>query len=138
MILAEAHVQTLGFLGGPGVVALGAGAVLAVAGLGGGAALAVVAALVLVTAGVGMLTLTLRKGLMVRSRLVRAGRGERARRGEDIVPVAEVLDKLPPDEPAPARDEGPHALTPIRPCGWRCRRRQHWRGRIDASDTPPG
>jgi membrane-bound ClpP family serine protease len=28
MILAEAHVQSLGALGGPGVVALGAGAVL--------------------------------------------------------------------------------------------------------------
>lgn len=73
MILAEAHVQTLGFLGGPGVVALGAGAVLAVAGLGGGFALGVVVSLVLVTAGLGMLTLTLRSGLKVRRRLVRAG-----------------------------------------------------------------
>ncbi len=73
MILAEAHVQSLGVLGGPGVVALGAGAVLAVAGLGGGVALAVIAALVLVMAGVGMLTLTLRKGLGVRRRRVRAG-----------------------------------------------------------------
>lgn len=73
MILAEAHVQTLGVLGGPGVVALGAGAVLAVAGLGGGFALALIAALVLVMAGLGMLTLTLRKGLAVRRRRVRAG-----------------------------------------------------------------
>ena len=73
MILAEAHVQSLGALGGPGVVALGAGAVLAVAGLGGGVALAVITALVLVMAGVGMLTLTLRKGLGVRRRRVRAG-----------------------------------------------------------------
>ena len=73
MLVAEAHVQTLGALGGPGVVALGAGAVLAVAGLGGGFALAVITALVLVTAGLGMLTLTLRKGLVARRRLVRAG-----------------------------------------------------------------
>ena len=51
MILIEAHVPTLGVLGGPGVVALGVGAVLAVLGLGGGVILGVVAALLL--AGVG-------------------------------------------------------------------------------------
>jgi membrane-bound ClpP family serine protease len=73
LILLEAHVPTLGVLGAPGVVALGAGAVLAVAGLGGGVALAVISALVLVAAGVGMLTLSLRKGLAVRRRRVRAG-----------------------------------------------------------------
>ena len=33
LILVEAHVPTLGVLGGPGVVALGVGAVLAVLGL---------------------------------------------------------------------------------------------------------
>jgi membrane-bound serine protease (ClpP class) len=36
VILVEAHVPSMGILGGPGVVALSAGAVLAVAGLGGG------------------------------------------------------------------------------------------------------
>jgi membrane-bound ClpP family serine protease len=73
MILLEAHVPTLGVLGGPGVVALGAGAVLAVAGLGGGVVLAVVSALVLVAAGLGVLTLSLKKGLAVRRRRIRAG-----------------------------------------------------------------
>src|ERR1700716_1922672 len=73
MILAEAHVPTLGVLGGPGVVALGGGAVLAVAGLGGGIALAVISALVVVAAGLGMLTLSLKKGLAVRRVRVRAG-----------------------------------------------------------------
>jgi membrane-bound ClpP family serine protease len=73
MILLEAHVPTLGVLGGPGVVALGAGAVLAVAGLGGGIALAVVSAVVFVAAGLGILTLSLNKGLAVRRRRIRAG-----------------------------------------------------------------
>src|ERR1700680_1296339 len=73
MILLEAHVPTLGVLGGPGVVALGAGAVLPVAGLGGGIVLAVVSALLLVAAGLGVLTLSLNKGLAVRRRRVRAG-----------------------------------------------------------------
>jgi membrane-bound ClpP family serine protease len=73
MILLEAHVPTLGVLGGPGVVALGAGAVLAVAGLGGGIVLAMVSALVFVAAGLGILTLSLKKGLAVRRRRIRAG-----------------------------------------------------------------
>jgi membrane-bound ClpP family serine protease len=73
MILLEAHVPTLGVLGGPGVLALGAGAVLAVAGLGGGLALVLVSTFVIVAAGVGMLTLSLKKGLAVRRRRVRAG-----------------------------------------------------------------
>ena len=73
VIVVEAHVPTLGVLGGPGVIALGAGAVLAVGGLGGGIALAVATALVLVLAGVGVITVSLRKGLAVRQRRIRAG-----------------------------------------------------------------
>ncbi|TMM00949.1 MAG: hypothetical protein E6G05_10420 [Actinobacteria bacterium] len=42
VVLVEAHVPSLGMLGGPGVVALSVGAVLAVAGLGGGIALGLV------------------------------------------------------------------------------------------------
>jgi len=53
LILVEAHVPTLGVLGGPGVVALGVGTVLAVLGLGGGVVLGVVAALLLAGAPVG-------------------------------------------------------------------------------------
>ena len=73
LIAVEAHVPRLGVLGGPGVVALAAGAGLAVAGLGGGAAVAVIAALLLAVAAGGMLALTVRKGLAVRRRRIRSG-----------------------------------------------------------------
>jgi membrane-bound ClpP family serine protease len=73
LILVEAHVPTLGVLGGPGVLALGAGAVLAVLGLGGGVVLGVVAALLLAGAAGGVLAVTVGKGVGVRRRRVRAG-----------------------------------------------------------------
>ncbi len=73
MVLVEAHVPTLGVLGGPGVVAIGVGAVLAVMGLGGGLALGVLAALLLAGTAGGVMLLTVGKGLAVRRRLVRAG-----------------------------------------------------------------
>jgi membrane-bound serine protease (ClpP class) len=73
VITIEAHVPSLGALGGPGVVALGAGTVFAVSGLGGGVALAVVVALLLVLGAVGVLAVSLRKGLAVRQRRVSVG-----------------------------------------------------------------
>ncbi len=73
LILVEAHVPTLGVLGGPGVLALGAGAVLAVLGLGGGVVLGVVAALLLAGAAGGVLAVTVGKGVAVRRRQIRAG-----------------------------------------------------------------
>src|SRR6478672_2504679 len=73
LILLEAHVPTLGVLGGPGVVALGVGAVLAVLGLGGGVILGVVAALLLAGSAGGMLALSVGKGVAVRRRRVRSG-----------------------------------------------------------------
>jgi membrane-bound ClpP family serine protease len=73
MILVEAHVPTLGALGGLGVLALGVGAVLAVIGLGGGVALAVVSALLLAGAAGGVLAVTVGKGVAVRRRRIRAG-----------------------------------------------------------------
>jgi membrane-bound serine protease (ClpP class) len=73
VILIEAHVPSLGILGGPGVIAVGAGAVLAVGGLGGGLAVSIVAALVLVLVGFSVVTLSVRKGIGVRRRRVRAG-----------------------------------------------------------------
>jgi membrane-bound serine protease (ClpP class) len=60
-------------LGAPGVLALGAGAVLAVLGLGGGVVLGVVAALLLAGAAGGVLAVTIGKGIAVRRRRVRAG-----------------------------------------------------------------
>ncbi len=73
VIVVEAHVPTLGVLGGPGVIALGAGAILAVSGMGGGIALGIVAALALVLVGGGALMLSVRKGLAVRRRRIRTG-----------------------------------------------------------------
>ena len=73
LILLEAHVPTLGVLGGPGVLALAAGAVLAVLGLGGGVVLGVVSALLLAGAAGGVLAVTVGKGVAVRRRRVRAG-----------------------------------------------------------------
>ena len=73
LILVEAHVPTLGVLGGPGVVALGVGAVLAVLGLGGGIVLGVVSALLLAGAAGGVMALTVGKGVAVRRRQIRAG-----------------------------------------------------------------
>ncbi len=66
MILIEAHVPQLGLIGGPGVVALGVGAALAVGGLGGGVLLGILVALVLVAVAGGALAITVGKGLAVR------------------------------------------------------------------------
>ena len=73
LILLEAHVPTLGVLGGPGVIALAAGAVLAVLGLGGGVILGVISALLLAGAAGGVLAVTVGKGVAVRRQRVRAG-----------------------------------------------------------------
>lgn len=73
VVTVEAHVPSLGMLGGPGVVALGVGSVLAVSGLGGGIALGLAAALVLVTSSIAVLALSVHKGLAVRGRRIKAG-----------------------------------------------------------------
>ncbi|MBV9803911.1 MAG: hypothetical protein JO130_11995, partial [Solirubrobacterales bacterium] len=73
LILLEAHVPTLGVLGGPGVLALAAGAVLAVLGLGGGLVVGVLSGLILAGAAGGVLVVSVGKGIAVRRRGVRAG-----------------------------------------------------------------
>jgi membrane-bound ClpP family serine protease len=73
VIVVEAHVPTLGLLGGPGVVALAAGAVLTVGALGGGLALELLTALLLTCFGVAVLGVSLRKAASVRRRRVRSG-----------------------------------------------------------------
>jgi membrane-bound ClpP family serine protease len=72
-IVVEAHVPTLGVLGGPGLVALVAGAVLTVGALGGGLAVTLAAALVLAGVGAGLLAVSIRKASGVRRRRVRSG-----------------------------------------------------------------
>jgi membrane-bound serine protease (ClpP class) len=71
VVTIEAHVPSLGMLGGPGVIALAVGAVLAVAGLGGGIVLGLVTALVLTVVGVGVLAVSVSKGAAVRRHRVR-------------------------------------------------------------------
>ena len=73
LVLVEVHVPRLGVLGVPGVIALAAGAILAVSGLGGGIAVGVITAVVLAGIGLGALALTLRKGIAVRRRRIRSG-----------------------------------------------------------------
>jgi membrane-bound serine protease (ClpP class) len=73
LIAVEAHVPSLGILGGPGVITVGAGALLAVGGLGGGLAVSLVVAVLLSIAGLGVVWVTVGKGLAVRRRRVRAG-----------------------------------------------------------------
>ncbi|MBV9464854.1 MAG: hypothetical protein JO206_01635 [Solirubrobacterales bacterium] len=73
VVVAEAHVPSLGALGGPGVLALAAGAVLAVSGLGGGLILGIVSALVLATVASCVVVLSVRKGAAVRRRRIRTG-----------------------------------------------------------------
>jgi membrane-bound ClpP family serine protease len=73
VVVAEAHIPSHGVLGGPGVVAIAAGSVLAVSGLGGGFVLALLIAVLLTAVGGGLLTLSLGKGMQVRGRRVRTG-----------------------------------------------------------------
>jgi membrane-bound serine protease (ClpP class) len=73
LIAIETHVPRLGVLGGPGALALGFGALLAVAGLGGGIALGLISGFALLAAGASVVWLTVSKGLVVRNRRVRVG-----------------------------------------------------------------
>ncbi len=72
-VIIEAHVQSLGFLGAPGVAALTAGAVLAVSGLGGGLALVVTCAVVLAALSAAVVAVSLQKGVAVRRRRIQTG-----------------------------------------------------------------
>jgi membrane-bound ClpP family serine protease len=73
VVVAEAHVPTLGILGGPGVVAMTVGTVLAVGGLGGGLAIVLIAAVLMAGVGIAGVGLSVQKGAAVRRRRVRTG-----------------------------------------------------------------
>jgi membrane-bound serine protease (ClpP class) len=73
VVTVEAHVPSMGILGGPGVIALAVGSVLAIAGLGGGVVLGLVGAFVLGSIGVGVVGLSVSKGAAVRRRRIRTG-----------------------------------------------------------------
>jgi membrane-bound ClpP family serine protease len=71
--VAEAHYPAHGIAGGIGVAAMAVGAVLAISGLGGGLLAGLLAGGALAAAGVGVLTLTVKQGTLVRGRRVRTG-----------------------------------------------------------------
>jgi membrane-bound serine protease (ClpP class) len=73
VVVAETHVPTLGILGGPGVIALAVGTVLAVGGLGGGIVLALIAAVLVAAIGACGVFVSVQKGRAVRRRRVRTG-----------------------------------------------------------------
>jgi membrane-bound serine protease (ClpP class) len=73
VVAIEAHVPRMGMLGGPGVVAVTVGTILAVAGLGGGVAVAVVAAALVAVTGVSIVGLSVVKGAAVSRRRIRGG-----------------------------------------------------------------
>jgi len=73
VVIAEAHVPTLGVLGGPGVAAIAVGTVLAVSGLGGGLVLSLLAALVIAGVALGTVAVSVQKGAAVRRRRIRSG-----------------------------------------------------------------
>lgn len=73
VVMAEAHVPSLGILGGPGVILLAVGAVLSVSGLGGGLVLGLLLAAALACAGGAVVAVSVQKGIAVRRRRVRAG-----------------------------------------------------------------
>src|SRR5947209_15520674 len=74
VVLVEAHYPSLGMLGGPGVVMLVVGSVLAVSGLGGGVAIAIISALLFGLIGASTVWLSVRKGRAARRRRIRSGR----------------------------------------------------------------
>jgi membrane-bound ClpP family serine protease len=73
VILLEAHIPSLGVLGGPGVLLLVLGSVLALLGLGGGIAVVVVTALLLGAVGGATVLVSVRKGMAVKRRRIRTG-----------------------------------------------------------------
>jgi membrane-bound serine protease (ClpP class) len=73
LVAVETHVASLGMLAGPGALALGAGAVLAISGLGGGIVVALTLAVLLTAGSLAFAGLAIREGKSARRRRVRAG-----------------------------------------------------------------
>jgi membrane-bound ClpP family serine protease len=71
--VAEAHYPAHGIAGGLGVMAMAAGAVLAISGLGAGLLLGLLAGAALAGSGFGLLTLSLTRGVAVKRMRVRTG-----------------------------------------------------------------
>ncbi|MDQ6779278.1 MAG: hypothetical protein M3071_24330 [Actinomycetota bacterium] len=73
LVAIETHVASLGMLAGPGALAVGVGAVLAISGLGGGIVIALVLAVLLTAGSLAFAGLAIRESKSARRRRVRAG-----------------------------------------------------------------
>lgn len=73
LVLVETHVASLGLLAGPGAIALGVGAVLAVSGLGGGIVVALIMAVLVSAGGLALAGVAVRESRKVSRRRVRSG-----------------------------------------------------------------
>ncbi|HWF72993.1 MAG TPA: NfeD family protein [Solirubrobacteraceae bacterium] len=73
LVLIETHVASMGVLAGPGALALGVGAVLAISGLGGGIVIALVLAVLLTAGSLAFAGLAIREGKNSRRRRVKSG-----------------------------------------------------------------
>lgn len=73
LVVIETHVASLGMLAGPGALALGVGAVLAISGLGGGIVIALLLAVLLASGSLVLATVAIRESKSSRRRRVRTG-----------------------------------------------------------------
>jgi len=73
LVVIETHVASLGMLAGPGAIALGVGAVLAISGLGGGIVIAVVLAVLLAAGSLAFAGVAIRESKSARRRRVKTG-----------------------------------------------------------------
>jgi membrane-bound ClpP family serine protease len=73
LVAVETHVSSLGMLAGPGALALGVGAVLAVSGLGGGIVIALTMAVLLAAGGLALAGVAIREGKSARRRRIKTG-----------------------------------------------------------------
>lgn len=73
LVALETHVSSLGLLAGPGALALGVGAALAISGVGGGIVVAVLLAALLAAGSLALAGVAVHQGRSSRRRRVRAG-----------------------------------------------------------------
>lgn len=73
LVVVETHIASLGMLAGPGALALGVGAVLAISGLGGGIVIALTLAALLAAGGLALAGLGVSQGRKMRRRRVSTG-----------------------------------------------------------------
>jgi membrane-bound serine protease (ClpP class) len=73
LVAIETHAASPGMLAGPGAIALGVGAVLAISGLGGGIVIALVMATLLAAGGLAFAGIAIREGKNSRRRRVSTG-----------------------------------------------------------------